>query len=318
MATGVPVRRTTTTASTEDSPSIASSTVSFSGTMWPRRMPASAVTTTFGRYDSSRSRSDRAENPEKTVLKSAPIRKQARTATMASARFGVKIATASPLLTPSSLSTFAHLFDFDGQHPVGEEAGLAVFAFPDERQTVVRALRQMAVDQIEGRIADAADEVLEVRKVAFEDRVPRAHPFELAGDVGPELFGMLPRAASAAPRRPRRCRSASFAPERGRVGRRGCHRSSRAHHSSHYGNRVGHELRDVTLLARFHGQGDVLLAVDRCTSSACRSPAPGDRPSRPPCRSPCRRRRASAHLACPLRSADRSSSVLVSNGPLVL
>ena len=65
------------TASTEGSPSIASSTVGFSGTTRPRRRPASAVTTTFGAYDSSRSRSDRVENPEKTVLKSAPMRKQA-------------------------------------------------------------------------------------------------------------------------------------------------------------------------------------------------------------------------------------------------
>ena len=46
---------------------------------------------TLGWYDSSRSRSDRAEKPENTVLNSAPIRKQASTATTASLRFGVKM-----------------------------------------------------------------------------------------------------------------------------------------------------------------------------------------------------------------------------------
>jgi hypothetical protein len=70
----------------------------------------SAVTITFGWYDSRRSRNDRAENPENTVLNSAPILKQASTAITASLKLGVKIATASPLRTPSCLKTLAQRF----------------------------------------------------------------------------------------------------------------------------------------------------------------------------------------------------------------
>ena len=90
---------------------MASSTVSFSGTTAARAgRPSSAVMMTFGCRPRDDLAATRVENPEKTVLKRAPIRKQARTATMASDRFGVKIATASPFLTPRPFSTLAHLF----------------------------------------------------------------------------------------------------------------------------------------------------------------------------------------------------------------
>jgi len=55
-------------------------------------------------------------------------------------------------------------------------------------------LSEVPIDQVQGRIADAADKVLEVRERSFADGVPSARPFELAGDLSPEPIGILARA----------------------------------------------------------------------------------------------------------------------------
>ena len=51
------------------------------------------------------------------------------------------------------VGALAHL---DEEHPVGEEARLAVLALPDEREPVVGAARQVAIEQVDRRVAHAA------------------------------------------------------------------------------------------------------------------------------------------------------------------
>ena len=48
----------------------------------------------------------------------------------------------------------------------------AVLSFPDEGEAVVGAPRQVPVDQIERRVADAADEIPEVREAALSGPCP--------------------------------------------------------------------------------------------------------------------------------------------------
>jgi hypothetical protein len=89
IATGWPVRRTTTTCSTQPTPFSASSTAGFSAKGAPRRCPPSAVTTTLAPASSMRSRSDSAEKPPNTTLWVAPIRVQARSAIGSSGIIGM-------------------------------------------------------------------------------------------------------------------------------------------------------------------------------------------------------------------------------------
>ena len=112
---------------------------------------------------------------------------------MASHRFGVKMATASPFLDAEALQHVGALAHLDEEHPIGEEARLAVLALPDEREPVVGAARQVAIEQVDRRVADAAHEILEMRKAPFLHDVPRPHPLQLARNVGPELVGALSR-----------------------------------------------------------------------------------------------------------------------------
>ncbi len=88
------------------------------------------------------------------------------------------------------VGALAHL---DEEHPIGEEARLAVLALPDEREPVVGAPRQVAIEQVDRRVAHAAHEILEMRKAPFLHDVPRPHPLQLARNVGPELVGALSR-----------------------------------------------------------------------------------------------------------------------------
>ena len=85
--------------------------------------------------------------------------------------------------------------DLRGQHPIRVEPRRAVFAFPDERQPVACARRQVPVEQVDRRVGDAADEIPEVREATLADRVPRPDPFQLAGDFRPEGVGVLTRVA---------------------------------------------------------------------------------------------------------------------------
>jgi len=61
------------------------------------------------------------------------------------------------------------------------------------REAVVVASNEVPVQQGERGIADAADEVLEVREVSFTDRIPWLHPLQLGGDTGPECIGVFSR-----------------------------------------------------------------------------------------------------------------------------
>ena len=88
------------------------------------------------------------------------------------------------------VGALAHL---DEEHPIGEEARLAVLPLPDERETVVGAPRQVAIEQVDRRVAHAAHEILEMRKASFLHHVPRPHPLQFARNVGPELVGTLSR-----------------------------------------------------------------------------------------------------------------------------
>ncbi len=60
---------------------MASSAVSFSGTVWPRRHASSCVISTSHPMSCIRSRRESAENPPKTTVCGAPIRAQASIAT---------------------------------------------------------------------------------------------------------------------------------------------------------------------------------------------------------------------------------------------
>jgi hypothetical protein len=71
--TSPPVRRTTSTCSTDSTPSTATSTAAFTGTAAPRRYCPSVVTTSFAPVSSIRKRSASAEKPPKTREWMAPI-----------------------------------------------------------------------------------------------------------------------------------------------------------------------------------------------------------------------------------------------------
>ena len=85
----MPVRRTTSTCSTDFCPSTASSTDSFSDTALPRRNCPSVVMTSLASASSTRAFSADAENPAKTTLCMMPSRAQASIATMASGTIGI-------------------------------------------------------------------------------------------------------------------------------------------------------------------------------------------------------------------------------------
>ncbi len=88
MATVSPVRRTTTTFSTEGASRSASSTLAFKGTTAPRRKPPSAVTTRVACASFIRSRKASALKPPNTTLCAAPIRAHASMAIAASGIIG--------------------------------------------------------------------------------------------------------------------------------------------------------------------------------------------------------------------------------------
>ena len=77
MATGPPVRRTTTTWSTPPERSTAASTFAFSGTLRPPRRPSSAVITIRDAQPSIRLASESGEKPPNTTEWMAPRRAQA-------------------------------------------------------------------------------------------------------------------------------------------------------------------------------------------------------------------------------------------------
>ncbi len=90
MSTAPCVWRTTSTVSTESVPAIrsASSTLAFSGTRLPPRMPSSAVMISLVWQSCTRSAIDCAAKPPNTTECTAPIRAQASIATAASGIIG--------------------------------------------------------------------------------------------------------------------------------------------------------------------------------------------------------------------------------------
>ena len=85
----MPVRRTTSTCSTDFCPSTASSTASFSDTAAPRRNCPSVVMTSLASASSMRAFRAAAENPAKTTECSTPRRAQASIAMIASGTIGM-------------------------------------------------------------------------------------------------------------------------------------------------------------------------------------------------------------------------------------
>ena len=72
-----PVRLTTTIVSTKPAFLIASSALTFSGTLRPPRRPSSAVITTLDLQPSMRAASESGEKPPNTIECTAPMRAQA-------------------------------------------------------------------------------------------------------------------------------------------------------------------------------------------------------------------------------------------------
>jgi len=103
-----PVRRTTTTFSTDGDLSRLSSTACFSGISLPRRQPPSAVTTSLAWASLFRSATASALKPPKMIECGAPIRAQASIAIASSGIIGMYKVTRSPVSTPSFFNTFAN------------------------------------------------------------------------------------------------------------------------------------------------------------------------------------------------------------------
>ncbi len=75
----------------------------------------------------------------------------------------------------------------------GQGADLARLAFPEDSSLVAKAGEYVAVDAVVAHIDAAADEPFGDGGLPVEDGVPGVKPVELAGDAGPEVFGVLDR-----------------------------------------------------------------------------------------------------------------------------
>ena len=82
---------------------------------------------------------------------------------MASQRFGVKIDRIA-LPDAEALQHVGALAHLDEEHPIGEEARLAVLALPDKREPVVGAPRQVAIEQVDRRVATPPTKYLKCGK----------------------------------------------------------------------------------------------------------------------------------------------------------
>ena len=94
------------------------------------------------------------------------------------------------MVAPKSPSAFNFSTDVRSSNAVTSDP---TFAFPDQREPVVGAPRQVAIEQVDRRVANTADEVLEMREMPFSHGVPGPHPVEFPRNLGPELVGALSR-----------------------------------------------------------------------------------------------------------------------------
>ena len=72
--------------------------------------------------------------------------------------------------------------------PVGQSSPIARLAFPDKGGFVAPICPDVPVDAIDADVELTAGEPLRVWRMPLEDRVPRAHPFELVRETGPETL----------------------------------------------------------------------------------------------------------------------------------
>jgi hypothetical protein len=97
-------------------------------------------------------------------------------------------------LHAESLEHVRELADFRGELAVSKSTREPVLALPDESRLLAETSRDVAIEQVDRGIADAADEVAKVRETAVEHFFPGLHPFQLTCDAVPETLRVFPGA----------------------------------------------------------------------------------------------------------------------------
>ena len=132
-----------------------------------------------------------AANPPKMTEWTAPMRAQASRAMASSGRHAHVDGDAVAFLDAERLEGVGELLHFDVELGVGEAADFAGLAFPDEGGLVGACAEGVAVDAVVAEVELAADEPFGPGEIPLEDFVPGLEPVEIAGDVGPEGFGIV-------------------------------------------------------------------------------------------------------------------------------
>src|SRR5207249_5436569 len=76
---------------------------------------------------------------------------------------------------------------------IGQRAAIARLTLPDERRLVASRPADVAIEAVRARVDRPADEPFRVRRLPVEHRGPWPEPLELAGESGPERFGIALR-----------------------------------------------------------------------------------------------------------------------------